>query len=83
MRTSVLFTAAAAAAGLASSAFAQEASYVAGLTSYFNSLNLTSLASVVTQVNGTAAGQSIFTRLASGKPYTFLAPFNDVCDPAS
>jgi hypothetical protein len=83
MRTSVLFAAAAAVTGLASSAFAQEASYIAGLTTYFISLNLTSLASVITQLNGTEAGQSIFTKLASGKPYTFLAPFNDVCDPAS
>ncbi|KAF9505898.1 hypothetical protein BS47DRAFT_1353476 [Hydnum rufescens UP504] len=73
MRPFVLLTAAAA---LCSSSALAQSTYVSGLTNYLNSLNLTSFTAVIDKVNGTAAGQNVFTRLASGKPYTLLAPFN-------
>lgn len=81
LTTAALALAAAAAVVPLSAAQAINQTYVTGLISGLNALNLTSTTAVLQTVAGTPAGQSLLAKLSSGTPYTVLIPDNDVSSP--
>ena len=66
--------------GLAPIALGQNTTFLAGLLQSLTASGHTQLATTASQLNSSAAGQSVLSQLSSGSPFVLFAPSNQACE---